>query len=301
MATMFAPTITNASESRFLFGNFSIAGDEAVFFGAVVFGSGLSFDTETGLPVGGMISNIELQTRSALEVLETHASYPDINASVHQLNNAFLNADAPWYDPAQFFDTSFLEAVKSGNWVGGTDDDVFTGTDRADDLQDCDGHDALHGANGNDVVAGGGDDDDRRSGHSGNDTVDGGEGDDKIYGSQGNDTLITGHGSDQVSGGAGNDTFVVHLNGDGGQTTLRDFTAGEDSLSFLTGDLITAEEIMEIFRSSASQQGKHVVFDDAAGNRMTLLHTLLDDIPDDAFAVYEDGTEPDVVLEEFLF
>ena len=92
------PMISNTGETRFLFGTFSDADGEPVFHGAVVYGSDLTYDTDTNLPNGGTVERIEVQTRSAVAVLSTHATYPDINTAVADLNAAFADADTPWFD-----------------------------------------------------------------------------------------------------------------------------------------------------------------------------------------------------------
>ena len=92
------PTISNTGKTRFLFGTFADVDTAPVFQGAVVYGADLSYDPETNLPIGGTVERIAVQTRSAVDVLTTHATYPDINASVADLNAAFADALTPWFD-----------------------------------------------------------------------------------------------------------------------------------------------------------------------------------------------------------
>lgn len=67
----------------------------------------------------------------------------------------------------------------------------------------------LKGAGGNDVFVGtdGADDLRANTGNRGNDYLNGGDGNDVLRGSRGNDTLIGGEGSDLMTGGLGADTF----------------------------------------------------------------------------------------------
>lgn len=167
------PFLSNAGPDRFLFGTFDTENDPPLFHGTVIFGTDLVFDPDTGLPVSGRIDRIELQTRSEVEVIETHAVHDDIAASVSSLNDAFQTADAPWFDPA-----------------------IFAGTD-------------------------------------------------------------------QMTGG--------------------DFTLGEDSLSLATGDVLTAQDIFDIFMAGASQAGKATVIDTGDGVSMTLLNADLATLSIDDF------------------
>ena len=92
------PMISNTGDTRFLFGTFTDAGNTPVFHGAVVYGVGLTYGAGTNLPNGGTVDRIEVQTRTTAEVLTTHATYPDINSAVVDLNTAFMGATTPWYD-----------------------------------------------------------------------------------------------------------------------------------------------------------------------------------------------------------
>jgi Ca2+-binding RTX toxin-like protein len=99
---------------------------------------------------------------------------------------------------------------------GGAGNDVIYGSRGNDTLNGGAGDDAIYGGRGNDTLYGG----------AGNDTLDGGAGDDTLYGGVGNDTL---------TGGAGKDTFV-YANGDGNDT-VKDYTAGQDTLEFSDGSV----------------------------------------------------------------
>jgi len=190
-------TITNATETRFLFGSFSLDGEEAIFNGAVIFGTDLTFDPETGLPTGGTIDRVELQTRGELDIRAVHAIYGDINANVFQLNAAFETADSPWFDPAHFFGSDFLSTLKTASWGGSSGDDTFTGSEHGDELRGFDGNDEIYGGDGADLI----------KGHTGNDSLYGGEGRDTLMGGDGNDKLYGGAEKDYLFGGGGNDSL----------------------------------------------------------------------------------------------
>ncbi|MFM8332256.1 MAG: calcium-binding protein, partial [Candidatus Methylumidiphilus sp.] len=69
-------------------------------------------------------------------------------------------------------------------------DDSYSGTVSADNVDGLAGDDILYGLDGDD-------------------TLNGNAGDDFLYGGSGNDTLISGSGDDQLFGGSGNDTLVA--------------------------------------------------------------------------------------------
>ncbi|SMX31171.1 hypothetical protein [Octadecabacter ascidiaceicola] len=93
--------ISNTGKTRFLFGTFTNVDTAPVFHGAVVYGTDLRYDPETNLPIAGTVARIEVQSRSTTSVLTTHATYPDINTPVTDLNAAFADAQAPWFDATE--------------------------------------------------------------------------------------------------------------------------------------------------------------------------------------------------------
>ena len=103
------PAISNTGATRFLFGIFENAACAPLFHGAVVYGVKFVYDEGTNLPVGGTVTHIDVQTRSAAEVLTTHATYPDINTTVADLNAAFVGTDTPWYDATDVLPPSDLD------------------------------------------------------------------------------------------------------------------------------------------------------------------------------------------------
>ena len=106
-------------------------------------------------------------------------------------------------------------------------DDVLVGGD---------GHDVLHGQDGNDNISGGGSFDDLH-GNAGNDTVSGGGGGDWVVGGKDQDLLDGGDGDDVVLGNMGNDTAVGGWGADvvrGGQGD--DSVAGGEGADWLSGD-----------------------------------------------------------------
>lgn len=235
-----AQMISNTSDSRFLFGTFTTVGDNVIFYGADITGTDLVFDETTGQPIGGVVTQIELQTRDEHNVLEVHGTYSDLSADVALLNNSFRGADKAWYDPAQFFDTALIESKYAQIRDGGAADDTFTGSDRTDVLDS---------------------------------------------------------GGDNLSDGKGSDMSVLNTSHDGGQVTISDFDENEDSLYLNTGDVLTQQELYDIFTAGAQQDGRHVVYSDDAGNVMTLLKTNLEDIEvDDFYDIDTEAEEEDLLL-----
>jgi RTX calcium-binding nonapeptide repeat (4 copies)/Concanavalin A-like lectin/glucanases superfamily len=108
---------------------------------------------------------------------------------------------------------------------GGSGADIFTGES---------GNDMLWGENGDDYIEGG----------SGNDIISGGEGQDQLVGGEGADTITGSLGDDALMGGEGSDTFVFAL-GDGDDFIV-DFTVGQDSLLFLSGEPMSELSLTEI-------------------------------------------------------
>jgi len=78
-------------------------------------------------------------------------------------------------------------------------DDIFTGSEIADQFDAGEGDDLIFGRGGNDILLGGNGDDDL-SGEEGNDALSGNNGNDALIGGQGNDSLIGGDGDDKLNG-----------------------------------------------------------------------------------------------------
>jgi serralysin len=105
--------------------------------------------------------------------------------------------------------TATLEANVENLIFIGTGNFRGTGNDLANQITGGDGSDNIKGQGGNDILLGL-------------------AGADQLTGGDGNDRLDGGLGADILDDGSGNDTFVFHL-GDGGQDTVRGFTAGAAS------------------------------------------------------------------------
>ena len=89
--------------------------------------------------------------------------------------------------------------------VGGSGDDVLTGTAAANRLEGLGGRDRLIGAGGEDRIEGGGDADLLDGGAGADDRLRGGGGDDRVLGGPGADELSGDEGVDLIDGGAGAD------------------------------------------------------------------------------------------------
>lgn len=142
------------------------------------------------------------------------------------------------------------------DFVSGTSDQIFNGTEANDIGTTGSGNDRLSGNGGDDVLSGGagedeilggdgadtlnGDDgNDRLLGENGNDTGNGGAGDDYLFGDFGDDTLSGGAGNDEIRGGFNNDTLYGNadddfLHGFSGNDVL-DGGTGTDRLEGGTG------------------------------------------------------------------
>jgi Ca2+-binding RTX toxin-like protein len=81
------------------------------------------------------------------------------------------------------------------NIIGGSGNDVLTGSSEPNNIQGGPGDDTLQGGGGNDTLDGG----------QGNDVVEGGDGNDQVQGGEGNDYLIGNLGADVIDGGDGTD------------------------------------------------------------------------------------------------
>ena len=185
------PIVTSSSALRFFYGTTTLSGDASVFSGVVVHGTDLVFDPETGFPVGGTIDRIELQTRSDIDGNTVLAVYDNIDAEVSQLDNAFSDTATPWYDPANFFSSDFMQAAGITTWKGGAGNDDMTGSDRSDLMRGDDGDDTVYGDEGADTLIG----------NAGNDSLFGGEGRDYILVGSGDDLIDGGAEKDELRGG----------------------------------------------------------------------------------------------------
>jgi Ca2+-binding RTX toxin-like protein len=87
-------------------------------------------------------------------------------------------------------------------------------------------------ANNNVLVAGSGNETLSAANSTGSTQIWGGSGNDALQGGGANDTIVGGSGNATMTGGAGNDMFAF-FNGSAGNTTITDFTVGQDQLSLV--------------------------------------------------------------------
>ncbi|EKN5920441.1 TPA: calcium-binding protein [Yersinia enterocolitica] len=121
------------------------------------------------------------------------------------------------------------------NVIGGSGNNLITGSDKNDNLAGGDGNDviighrsfdAIFGQAGNDILIGG-EGDDGLAGGAGNDILDGGDGDDELHGDadgfgpyacesnwRGNDIIFGGRGDDRIEGGKNNDYLAGGVGND---------------------------------------------------------------------------------------
>jgi len=103
------------------------------------------------------------------------------------------------------------------NAIGGSGNDILTGTADNNLLDGGAGNDSLSGDDGNDTLLGddgsdtlnGGEGDDSLEGGDGNDVLSGADGNDTLNGGDGDDALVSSMGTDIVDGGDGNDTIGI--------------------------------------------------------------------------------------------
>ena len=142
-------------------------------------------------------------------------------------------------------DDSVVGGSDNDNIAGSGGNDVISGNAGSDAVYGVGGDDALNGGRGDDLVGGGAGNDAVR-GNFGDDFMSGAAGDDLIVGGAGNDSIFGGDGADIMGGGAGNDNLTgnagrdeFHFDAGTGSDNIRDFTQGEDVISFLDGGAIS--------------------------------------------------------------
>ena len=169
---------------------------------------------------------------------------------------------------------------------GGTSDDEVDGESGNDRVWGNQGDDTLRGADGDDSLWGGSGNDVMR-GWTGEDLVAGGSGDDRLWGGAGDDVMRGGSGSDQLWGEAGDDVFEVSA-GDG-QTTIRDFGTGDDSISLdgLGIDSFTA------LRDRMSGDGDATTIDLGGGETLVLSGVSAGDLNAGDFMMSETDAAPE--------
>ena len=113
---------------------------------------------------------------------------------------------------------------------------------------------------GNVIIGGTGGDTLR--GEAGNNSLIGNAGVDQLLGGNGNDTLDGGLGADTLNDSSGNDIFVFHV-GDGGQDSVRGFTAGAASLDLLEIHGTGWTTLAEVLDHSQSQGNATIIELDA--------------------------------------
>ena len=126
---------------------------------------------------------------------------------------------------------AFSRYLNLATVVGGTGNDVLSGTAQDELLWADAGDDTVNGGAGNDTIYGGLGNE-VLSGDTGNDVLYGERGNDVLYGNEGNDKLSGGTGNDTLNGGAGDDTY--YIGADHGNDTIRD-TSGNNTIVFEDG------------------------------------------------------------------
>ncbi len=146
----------------------------------------------------------------------------------------------------------------------GLGDDTLLGGSGADWLEGREGRDALYGGTENDRLIGG-------------------EGHDTLYGGAGDDLLIAGADADLLYGGAGADVFVFSqdeaLNGFSlSETTIMDFTSGQDRLMIATGPGVDMAGAFALFLMGAQDIPGGVVWFNDMGAAVVLRGLSLADL-----------------------
>ncbi len=187
----------------------------ATNYAEIYIGTGFAYASD-GTPISGVVTGVELAVAGRVAL-----TFADLAIRVPVVVDAILNNDA----------AALVRLLFGGN-------DLFWGSNGAEEINGLDGGDTMIALDGDDVVHGGlGADDvngnigqDNVFGDEGADIVRGGRGADTLDGGAGDDPHVNGNiGDDLVRGGSGNDTVY----GGQGQDTLR----GEVGLDLLSGDL----------------------------------------------------------------
>jgi Ca2+-binding RTX toxin-like protein len=169
---------------------------------------------------------------------------------------------------------SILNGFEGVSIKGGLGNDIAVLGATNDSAAGGAGHDSLVGGSGNDQLTGG-TGNDTLSGGSGNDILGGGGGDDLLFGGAGRDKLFVSLGIDTLTGGADADDFRFTAS-QFGQTTITDFTTGEDRLtiraavigSSYSGQLDPANLSLG---TAVGPQAQFVLIDEPGENRSTLV------------------------------
>lgn len=142
-----------------------------------------------------------------------------------------------------------------------------------DTITGSSGNDKLKGGGGNDTVSGGGGNDSIFGGGS-KDSLSGGNGNDKMYGGNGNDTIDGQAGDDRLKGNDGSDVFVFS----GGDDIVKDFdefNSAEDIDLYLAAGISSYNDLLA---NHMSQEGAHVLIEDAVGDSMLIKYVQISDL-----------------------
>lgn len=144
--------------------------------------------------------------------------------------------------------------------MGAGDDTAIDLGFSSDTLIGGSGADWLEGGQGNDLLLGG----------TENDSLNGGADYDSLNGGAGDDYLISGADVDLLRGGEGADVFVFSLaqaqDGMGpSETTIADFTSGQDRLMIATGTIANMADAFALFLAVAQDVPGGVLWTDDSG------------------------------------
>jgi Ca2+-binding RTX toxin-like protein len=175
---------------------------------------------------------------------------------------------------------------------GRAGDDRLTGLGGDDGLIGSDGEENADGGDGNDVIAGDAGEDDLAGG-DGLDTIDGGAGSDTLQGQSGDDDLAGGAGGDTIRGGDGNDQL------DGAATEVAGADAADDLDGGAGADTLHGADGGDKLDGGL---GPDRIYGDAGEDTVSYAHrtspvaVTLNDLPDDGQVGELDNVASDVEI-----
>jgi Ca2+-binding RTX toxin-like protein len=237
-----------------------ISGASQGLFGTASWGQGLWMDgggvalnasgnviewTRTGLSLDGAGGSFYLVQNNTLRNLGSAFSMATTEDGLTETGNIFRNVGTEYNFRNLAEDVTFdaglsgntLQTVGTGNdsivILGGSGNDILTGTSNADyiDANNRQTHlsvadtDTLNGGGGNDMLFG----------RFGDDTLNGGSGEDSLDGGEGDDLLTGGAGNDSIDGGGGVDTAKVGPDAVYGATATGWTVTSSEGTDTLTG------------------------------------------------------------------
>ncbi len=190
---------TTADSLNLVVGSGTSAAVGSTSAGAITLNLTASDEETLTLTSAGAANAVGTLTVSDLKTLNVAATAAITVTTLINNGSTFTKLDASSSTADVTFTTQALSSA--GTVIGGSGDDLLTGSTGADTISGGSGNDVLAGNGGADTI----------SGDAGDDSVTGGSGADVLSGGDGNDTITGSTGNDSITGGAGNDRIVFTL------------------------------------------------------------------------------------------